>query len=331
MAGFQTQVNIAPAIGVAGDFATANPRFSIPAGPGAFTSGLSLFVGRFCWGDPYSQQLNSNAAGWGLPNVWGFLGRNWQGLITTFLAESSMQVLPGIQCFAYSGGDFLIVNSGTIETTVGPPNSGFEAKAYANVNSGLASFGPTGAPPSTASVTGSIAAGAWSATGSIAPVYSVSGSVTSALMSITGSVTGTIQPGSVVTGSGVSTAPVTSVVAQISGTPGGVGIYEVTPAQTVNSTALSGSYGTLTVTAVGSGALVVGDVLSGSGGGGVTANTVLAAFGTGAGGVGTYIVNLTQTVTSSTITATQWVETKWRAMSVAAPGELVMMSDHGLG
>jgi len=54
----------------------------------------------------------------------------------------------------------------------------------------------------------------------------------------------------------------------------------------------------MTVTAVGSGALAVGQTLSGSG---VTAGTKITAFGTGTGGTGTYTVSVSQTVASTTI------------------------------
>ena len=63
----------------------------------------------------------------------------------------------------------------------------------------------------------------------------------------------------------------------------------------------SGSAGsTLTVTAVGSGAVVIGQVLSGSG---VTAGTQVVGYGTGTGGNGTYTVSVSQLVSSTTITA----------------------------
>jgi hypothetical protein len=58
---------------------------------------------------------------------------------------------------------------------------------------------------------------------------------------------------------------------------------------------------TMTVSAVLSGALFVGQVLSGSG---VTAATTITALGTGTGGVGTYTVSTSQTVASTTVTAT---------------------------
>lgn len=58
----------------------------------------------------------------------------------------------------------------------------------------------------------------------------------------------------------------------------------------------------LTVTAVASGALAVGDVITGTG---VTAGTTIVSFGTGTGGTGTYNVSVSQTVaTAETITAT---------------------------
>lgn len=58
---------------------------------------------------------------------------------------------------------------------------------------------------------------------------------------------------------------------------------------------------TLTVSAVTSGHLAVGQYITGTG---VTINTMITALGTGAGGVGTYTVNNTQTVGSETMTST---------------------------
>ena len=57
---------------------------------------------------------------------------------------------------------------------------------------------------------------------------------------------------------------------------------------------------TLTVSAVSSGTLAVGDFINGAG---VTGGTYITALGTGSGGVGTYTVNTSQTVSSTTITA----------------------------
>ena len=71
------------------------------------------------------------------------------------------------------------------------------------------------------------------------------------------------------------------------------------PASSVFTGLISGT--TLTAGAVASGvSIFVGAVLSGSG---VTAGTKIIAFGTASGGAGTYIVDTTQTVASTSITA----------------------------
>lgn len=57
---------------------------------------------------------------------------------------------------------------------------------------------------------------------------------------------------------------------------------------------------TLTVSAVTSGTLAVGQPITGTG---VTAGTVITALGTGTGGTGTYTVSASQTVSSTAITA----------------------------
>ena len=59
---------------------------------------------------------------------------------------------------------------------------------------------------------------------------------------------------------------------------------------------------TLTVSAITSGTLYIGMELIGTG---VSAGTVISAFGTGTGGIGTYTVSISQTVASTTITAKQ--------------------------
>ncbi len=56
----------------------------------------------------------------------------------------------------------------------------------------------------------------------------------------------------------------------------------------------------LTVTAVASGALQVGQTISGTG---VTAGTTITSYGTGTGGVGTYNISVSQTVASEAMTS----------------------------
>jgi hypothetical protein len=156
---------------------------------------------------------------------------------------------------------------------------------------------------------------------------SVSNSVTSttitstgATLTVGGSVTGTFAIGQTLSGSGVTSG--TKITALISGT-GGAGTYAVDTAQTVTSTAITASGGTLTVTAVASGVLAVGDVISGSG---VTSGTTISGLVTGSGNTGTYLVDTSQTASSTTITVYSGIETNWYATSVGAPGELVKIT-----
>lgn len=318
MAGFPQQVQTQVSPGVAGDFCSANPRFNVLAGPGSFVAGDNLFVGTFCWADAYGNVLNSNGTG----PVTGLVPRNWQGIITAYLAETTMQIYPGQQAYAMSGCDMWVVNDGSTEAVYGQ-------KAYARYADGLVVFGATGSPPANGSGSASsIAAGTGSGTGSIATTYSPSGDITGAVLTIS-SVTPTLVVGAILTGSGVATG--TMITGQLTGTAGGDGTYTVSIPQTVASTAISATYGILTVGGTVTGTFGVGDVIAGSGGGGVTSGTVITALGTGTGGAGTYYVSPTQTVTSSTITSTLGIETKWYCRSPGAPGELVKISSQPLG
>jgi hypothetical protein len=310
MTGFQTQVNYQQAPAVPGDFATTNPRATVIAGPGALVAGPSgVTVGRFGWVDPATQTLVSNG-GAGKPN--GFVGNHHNALITTYLAETSLVIPGGFELFLWAYGDFWMKNDSSTEALPGQ-------KIFASQTTGQASqLAAAGTQPSGgASVTGSIAASTASVTGSIA----------NDILTVTVVGSGAIVVGGTLSGSGVATG--TMVTAQLTGTPGGIGTYLVSiPEQTVASTTISETYGTLTVSAVGSGALSVGDVISGSG---VTAGTYITALGTGAGGTGTYIVTPNTVVSSTTITANATVETDWYVGSFAAPGELMKLTHRALG
>ena len=84
---------------------------------------------------------------------------------------------------------------------------------------------------------------------------------------------------------------------------------------------------TLTVTAIQSGKLVVGQTIAGSG---VTSATTITALGTGTGNLGTYTVSASQTVSSTTITATsEWFQIGSTAWSAAHPTVLVGTATSG--
>lgn len=114
----------------------------------------------------------------------------------------------------------------------------------------------------------------------------------------TSAVTGVIHPGDAVSGTGVPA--LTTIVSQTSGTTGGAGVYVTSNATTSTGAALTSTSTTLEVTAVTSGAIAVGNVLSGAG---VSADTYVTALGTSTGGIGTYITSVAQQHASVTVTA----------------------------
>lgn len=142
-------------------------------------------------------------------------------------------------------------------------------------------------------------------------VYIVSNSQLVASTSITASLTGVIKPNSTdgtpgnagcpLTGTNITSAT-TNIESQITGTAGSTGTYQVSDANVTgtinNGSTLAGT--TLTVTAVTSGVLAVGQRISGTG---ITAGTTITALGTGTGGIGTYTVSVSQLVASTTIYA----------------------------
>lgn len=310
MSGFQTTINNQPAPAKAGDFASANPRAVMLAGPGELTAGANgVTVGRFAWVDESTGVVTNN--GTGVPN--GFVANELQASITTWLNSNSSVIPAGMPVSLYKQGDFWVS-----PTTQALPGQ----KVFANYTTGAISTGTAGSPPQGASVTASIApAATTSVTGSIAPSNTPDGRYGVTTLNVTAVGSGTLVVGATISGTGVVSG--TTIVSQLTGTTGGTGTYEVSIPQTVASTTITAAYGVMTVTAVGSGALAVGDVLSGTG---VTAGTYITSLGTGTGGNGTYNVSVSQTATSTTVTATSAVETSFYVQSFCAANELCKIS-----
>lgn len=137
------------------------------------------------------------------------------------------------------------------------------------------------------------------------------GSISGTTLTVSVMQSGTIAVGQAIFGQGV--AQNTVITALGTGT-GGVGTYTVSDSQTVASTAINSvaspaivtasiSGTTMTVSAVTSGTLKIGQTIEGTG---VTDGTIITAFGTGSGGAGTYTVSASQTVSSTTIYAINW-------------------------
>jgi hypothetical protein len=288
--GFQNQVNQQPAYGVAGDFASSNPRASVLASALGLVTGLSgVYVGRFAW--VAADRVTVNSTGAGVPA--GFVHREQQALITGFLNEQTMLVPQGLPITLHQAGDFWAVNDGTSAATVGQ-------KVYANPASGKITTGATATPPQGASVTASVV-GTIGATSTIA-VNSLTGSISGTTLTISAVGTGLLAPGEVITGTNVGAG--TTIVSQLSGTAGGVGTYEVSESQTVGSTTITTpGYSTMAIASLTSGYFRAGQTITG---GTTAAGTTIVSQITGtAGGVGSYAVTISQTVTSSTLTASQ--------------------------
>jgi len=132
------------------------------------------------------------------------------------------------------------------------------------------------------------------------------GSVTATTLTVTRLISGVIGINQSLFG--VGTLQETVITALGTGT-GGVGTYTINRTQTVaagtmNTAAVAAvitgsmSATTLTVTAVTSGTLYVGQTIQGAG---ITVGTIITALGTGTGGTGTYTINNSQTVSSETM------------------------------
>ena len=311
--GFQTQVYNQEVQGVAGDRATLNPIATFDAGPGGLVADVAgVIVGNFAWVIPPTDPDGTNSiatqAG-GLGGNVGGLVYNWtQGLNTVFLSDASLLIPQGLPVALAVQGDFWVVNSGT---TVANPGM----KAYASYGTGAVSFAATGSPTQAATSTASTIS---------AQTFSVTASIQNDIMTVTAVGAGTIYRGAVISGTGVFAG--TTIGSQISGTPGGVGVYTISPSQqkSIASGTISGTYGLLTIIGTVTGTYAPGQVITG---GTTAAGTILTQNISGTGGLGTYAVNLTQTVAAAALNASGNVETKWYAASVGVPnGGLVKIT-----
>jgi hypothetical protein len=320
--GIQTQVGAANVPAIAGDWASGNPRAFFDAGPGGLVAGLSgLTVGVFAWAssarvDGDGAPAIANNFGAGVPT--GILHRQQQALITTFLADASMVVPSGIQVALCTAGDIWVKNDGATQALPGQ-------KAYANLTTGKINFAATGAATAGATSSASTIAAATSST---------TGSINNNVLTITAVGSGTVYPGTTISGTGVATG--TKIVSQL--TPllsgealGGIGRYAVSiPEQSVASTTISGTYGLLTVGGTVAGTFAVGQALAATGS--VVAGTTITALGTGVGGAGTYVVDNNTVVASQAINVLAVnVETRWYAVSSGLAGELVKITSHPVG
>ncbi len=124
------------------------------------------------------------------------------------------------------------------------------------------------------------------------------------VLTVTGINSGAVAQGQYLNCQGITAG--TRIVRNLTGAGGNVneqGTYLLNITQPTQTPVFTGSISgtTLTVTAMTSGAVNVGSVISGTG---VTAGTTITALISGTGGTGTYTVSASQTVASTTITGT---------------------------
>src|SRR5208282_4473878 len=118
--------------------------------------------------------------------------------------------------------------------------------------SGVASFGAAATDIQTA-LNANLPVAATTTASSIAPVsVSFTGTLSGALLDVTSISSGSIQVGAIISGAGITAGA--QINSQISGTPGGAGIYCLYVADgTTSSETMTESYGVLTVGSTNSG------------------------------------------------------------------------------
>lgn len=272
MGGFQNKVNSFPAPAVAGDFASANPRATTLAGPGALVAGpAGVSVGKFAWIAPDTRTVSNFASAPNAPD--GFVHREQQALITVYLQDASNVIPEGFPVTLHSAGDFWVYNNGPSALTKG-----------ATVYAGYADGGAYSAAPSGASATGSLGSTNTAAIGSTSTGSVVADNPNQITLS---SLTGLVSIGDQITGIGIPAG--TEVTAQISGTAGGAGVYEVSNQITASAATVT-TFGSVLAVSATTGLIAIGDTVSGGSGFPVGATVVEQLSGT-AGGAGNYLLS----------------------------------------
>lgn len=205
---FPTQVNVQPAIGVSGDFASVNPRATVLATTGGLQAGTAgVTIGRFAYIDAAATVATNYNQGTAKPA--GFVARRQQGLQPTIKTPYGNTILAGYPVYLFDAGDFYVTNSGASAATVGQ-------KAFASLVDGSVSFFAAGTSPASAAV--------------------VTGSISGTTLTVTAVTSGALAVGQVISGSGITAG--TTITALGTGA-GGAGTYTVSVSQTAASTTVT--------------------------------------------------------------------------------------------
>lgn len=316
--GFQTFVNNQLPIGVPGDFASANPRASVIGGPGAFVAPpAGTTVGVFAWFDP----VTGLATNYFKPNAFlGFVHRENQGLITTFLGISTMQVVPGNMVSGMDQGDFLALFAG---------GATVKQKVYADPVTGALTAGATGG-----SVTGSYTASTVTAGVLTTTDANLTGTAAAVGQAVTG---GTLPEGTYIASAGavggglhawnLANANGTAIANQGAFTSSQFGVQETgfavaSPVRAnAQFTASIAATGLMTVTVLGSGVIDANQFIAGAGIPAAANAAILYQVSGTPGGVGVYQTNFNSIIASEAMSSNEGqigAITSWFQFSGAA-------------
>jgi hypothetical protein len=314
MTGFQTVVNRQPALGIEGDWASANPKFSLVAFDNALVAGVGIMVGRFAWADA------DGVVNFGGNGRLGFVQADQPALIPFNptaggggIAQATLMVAEGYEMNLMSNADVLCRFAAGAQVN---------QKVYANFADGTAVAAATGTPSGSTSTASTIAPETSAFTASI---------VAGGILQVSVVASGTLYPGTIISGSGSISG--NQIESQLTGTPGGAGDYQLAEddGTVVSSESFTGSYGLLTIGGTVAGTFALGATLTSGASTGTTiwANSSNGVNLTGAGGAGTYVVSPSQTVASGAINSASNVETAWFIETFAEAGELAIISQRG--
>lgn len=285
--GFQTQVNIQLAFGIPGALYDDSPVRATPWELNSSQAGYNI-IGSTAFTAISADPGDSSGSGVAKAGGTGvFVGILANSKVYATSGTSTGALTPTLSLPNFTIGE-LITMGHLIVALPGPASIGDQVCFDATT-------GAISTYPSNATFTASIA--------------------TTGVMTVASIQTGMIQPGMILSGTGVGGVTVTAFDSGSGGTgtyytdyngaAGAISSEAMTgrslPPSAATFTAAIATTGIMTVSAVGSGQLGVGQTLTGTG---VPANTVITAFGSGEGNTGTYTVSPApaSAVTSTTIT-----------------------------
>lgn len=195
--GFQNVIRSQPGVAEAGDFADANVRATVIAGPGMFVAAAfprSPIVGNFAYFDQAGHSAYGAYYGETTTKV-GFVHREQNTVIVDFLAAQAVAIKQGLPVTGYDQGSFWGLFAA---------GAAVGQKVFANYIDGSLYAAAAGTSTQTAT-------------------SSATSLANTGVLTVGGSITGTFHVGDVVTGAG---GLATAILSQLSGTAGGAGTYQ---------------------------------------------------------------------------------------------------------